>query len=114
VLQAAVNPFANPGAASGYEAWDKTTGRRADRLEKALLRQMLTRFPQATNLLELDCGTGHFTRWFKELCLQISGLDLSLPMLAEATHPGSSRCVQGDALALPGASADHLCRRSRY
>jgi ubiquinone/menaquinone biosynthesis C-methylase UbiE len=58
--RSAVNLFASPGAASGYEAWYETTGRRADRLEKALLRQMLARFPQASSLLEVGCGTGHF------------------------------------------------------
>ncbi|MBN1135320.1 MAG: hypothetical protein JXM73_01975, partial [Anaerolineae bacterium] len=62
-----VNPFANLGLASGYEAWYETTGRRADRLEKALLKQLLARFPQASSLLEVGCGTGHFTRWLKEL-----------------------------------------------
>jgi SAM-dependent methyltransferase len=101
----AVNPFAKPGAASGYEAWYETTGRRADCLEKALLRQMLARFPQASSLMEAGCGTGHFTRWFKELGLQTAGLDLSLPMLAEAIRLGSLRCVHGDALALPFSSA---------
>jgi len=100
-----VNPFANPGAASGYEAWYETPGRRADRLEKALLEQMLACFPQAGSLLEVGCGTGHFTRWFKELGLQTTGLDLSLPMLAEAIHLGSLRCVHGDALALPFSNA---------
>ena len=30
--RSAVSPFANPGAASGYEAWYRTTGRQADRL----------------------------------------------------------------------------------
>jgi ubiquinone/menaquinone biosynthesis C-methylase UbiE len=96
-----VNPFANPDAAASYEAWYETTGRRADRLEKALLKQLLAYFPQASNLLDVGCGTGHFTRWFEELGLQARGLDLSLPMLAEAVHLGSPRCVHGDALALP-------------
>jgi SAM-dependent methyltransferase len=99
--RSAVNPFANPGAASGYEAWYETAGRRADRLEKALLRQMLARFPQASSLLEVGCGTGHFTRWLNELGLQTVGLDLSLPMLAEAIRLGSLRCIYSDALALP-------------
>jgi SAM-dependent methyltransferase len=102
--RSAVNPFAKPSAASGYEAWYQTTGRRADRLEKALLRQMLARFPQASSLLEVGCGTGHFTRWFKDLGLQTAGLDVSLPMLAEAVHLGSLRCAHSDASALPFSS----------
>jgi ubiquinone/menaquinone biosynthesis C-methylase UbiE len=84
MLRSAVNPFASPDVALSCEAWYETTGRQADRLEKALLRQMLARFPQASSLLEVGCGTGHFTRWFRELDLQATGLDLSLPMLVEA------------------------------
>lgn len=33
--------------------------------------------------------------------MQTAALDLSRPMLAEASRLGSSRCLQGDALALP-------------
>jgi hypothetical protein len=63
--RSAVNPFASPGAASGHEARYENTGRRADRLEKALMRQLLAHCPWASSLLEVGCGTGHFTRWFK-------------------------------------------------
>ncbi len=102
--RSAVNPFASPGAASGYEAWYESTGRLADRLEKALLGQMLACFAQASNLLEVGCGTGHFTRWFEELGLQATGLDLSLPMLAETDRLSSLPVLHGDLLALPFSS----------
>jgi ubiquinone/menaquinone biosynthesis C-methylase UbiE len=98
------NPFARPDTASSYEAWYETTGRRADRLEKALLKQLLARFPQPSSLLEVGCGTGHFTRWFAEQGLETIGLDRSLPMLAEAIRLGIPRCACADALALPFAS----------
>jgi ubiquinone/menaquinone biosynthesis C-methylase UbiE len=96
-----VNPFANPAIVAGYEAWYETTGRQADRLEKALLKRLLAGFPEARTILEVGCGTGHFTRWFSERGLQVTGLDLSPPMLAEAARLGSPPCVQGDAPALP-------------
>jgi ABC-type multidrug transport system ATPase subunit len=54
--------------------------------------------------LKAGCGTGHFTRWFEELGLQTAGIDLSLPMLAEAIHLGSLPYVHSDALALPFSS----------
>jgi SAM-dependent methyltransferase len=101
VRRSIFNPFANPYIASGYEAWYESTGRRAERLEKGLLRQMLARFPRASSLIEVGCGTGHFTRWFEELGLQTAGLDSSLPMLTEAIRLGCPPCVCGDALALP-------------
>jgi ubiquinone/menaquinone biosynthesis C-methylase UbiE len=95
------NPFASPDVASGYEAWYERTGRRADRLEKALLKRLLARFPRPGSLLEVGCGTGHFTRWFKAQGAHSVGLDRSLSMLAEATRLGGRVCICGDALALP-------------
>ena len=95
------NPFADPAIVAGYEAWYQTTGRRADRLEKTLLRRLLTGFSGSSTILEVGCGTGHFTRWFSEWGLQAAGLDLSQPMLVEAIRLGNSSCVRGDGLALP-------------
>ena len=95
------NPFVDAELVSSYESWYETSGRRADRLEKALLAHLLACFPQARTLLEVGCGTGHFSRWFGEQGLGVTGLDLSLPMLAEAARLGSPPGVWGDALALP-------------
>ncbi|MFQ6059513.1 MAG: class I SAM-dependent methyltransferase [Anaerolineae bacterium] len=96
-----VNPFTDPATAAGYEAWYETTGRRADRLEKTLLRRLLAGFPQVCTILEVGCGTGHFTRWFGDQSLRAVGLDLSSAMLTESVRLDSPACVQGDALALP-------------
>ena len=98
-----VNPFTNPALVSGYESWYQTTGRRADRLEKALLGRLLAGFPQARTLLEVGCGTGHFSRWFAGQGVRVVGLDRSLPMMAEAIRRGAPSCLHGDALALPFA-----------
>jgi ubiquinone/menaquinone biosynthesis C-methylase UbiE len=95
------NPFANPAIVAGYEAWYETIGQRADRLEKALLGRLLADFPQGRTMLEVGCGTGHFTRWFGEQGLWAIGLDLSPAMLAKAIRLGSPSCVLGNALTLP-------------
>ncbi len=95
------NPFTNPTLVAGYEAWYETSGLRADRLEKPLLKRLLAGFSRARTLLEVGCGTGRFTRWFGEQGLQVMGLDQSSPMLAEAVRLGGPPCVLGDALALP-------------
>jgi SAM-dependent methyltransferase len=95
------NPFADPALVAGYEAWYETVGRRADRLEKVLLARLLAGFPHAHTILEVGCGSGHFTRWFRGQGLQTIGLDLSPAMLAEAMRLGSPPCVLGDGLALP-------------
>ncbi|MFZ2097776.1 MAG: class I SAM-dependent methyltransferase [Anaerolineales bacterium] len=78
-----------------------TNGRCADRQEKALLKQLLCIFPTARTLLDIGCGTGHFSRWFGTLGFQAVGLDLSQPMLDEANRSGETLYVQGDALKLP-------------
>ena len=99
-------PFDNPTLVDGYEAWYETAGRRADHLEKTLLRWLLTHFSSVHTLLEVGCGTGHFTSWFRKQGLQASGLDISALMLAEAGQLNRLPYVRGDALALPYSSGD--------
>jgi ubiquinone/menaquinone biosynthesis C-methylase UbiE len=98
------NPFIDATFVKNYEVWYTTTGRRADRLEKALLKRALKAFPDAHSILEIGCGTVHFTRWFESLGYQTIGLDCSQPMLAEAMSLSSPPCIQGDASNAPLAS----------
>jgi SAM-dependent methyltransferase len=95
------NPFSDPAIVAGYQSWYWTTGRRAARLERELLRWVLARFPGASSILEVGCGTGEFTRWFAGLGYQAVGVDVSVPMLDRARGLGSTACVGGDATALP-------------
>ena len=90
-------------AAPHYEAWYETPkGRHADELEKASLRRLLLEsFPRAESVLEVGCGTGHFTRWLSVQGLAAVGLDLSAVMLAEAQARDSVPLVRGDACRLP-------------
>lgn len=89
-----------------YEGWFETPeGKRADRLEKALLGRLLVLLEPPATLLEVGCGTGHFSRWLRERGWQVVGLDLSAPMLAEARRRSDLPLVQGDALALPFPNA---------
>lgn len=96
-----LNPFTDPAVVTGYEDWYRTTGRAADRREKAILAHLLSLFPDARSILEVGCGTGHFTRWFEQQGLQVVGLDLSAGMLRQAVERGGPHCLKGDALALP-------------
>jgi ubiquinone/menaquinone biosynthesis C-methylase UbiE len=95
------NPFENQALAKRYEDWYAGPGRRADRLEKQLLARLLASFSEAKTVLEVGCGTGHFTRWFAEQGLRVVGLDISSAMPAEATKWNGVRYVVGDALGLP-------------
>ncbi|MEN8160303.1 MAG: class I SAM-dependent methyltransferase [Myxococcota bacterium] len=89
--------------ASRYEHWYATTrGRRVDRSERALLAWLLGWFPAARRVLEIGCGTGHFTEWLGERECTSIGLDRSPAMLREARRHGSgSPLVLGDAHRLP-------------
>jgi len=90
--------------AAHYEAWYETSeGRRADELEKAILGWLLQGFPESDSVLEIGCGTGHFSRWLNDQGLVAVGLDLSLAMLAEAQALGGVPLVQSDARRLPFA-----------
>jgi ubiquinone/menaquinone biosynthesis C-methylase UbiE len=51
--------------ARDYEQWyEQGFGSFAARQEEALLHRQLQGFSGATSLLDVGCGTGHFTRWF--------------------------------------------------
>ena len=95
------NVFDSPTFAARYEEWYAGPGRRADRAEKVLLGKLLSDFPDLRTVLEVGCGTGHFTRWLAARGLSIFGLDLSLCMLAGARRFGGTLYMRGDALALP-------------
>lgn len=58
----ALNLFDDPEFAKKYDEWYEQKGRRAGALEKQILQKLLTVFPQANSVLEVGCGTGHFTR----------------------------------------------------
>jgi len=71
-------------AAAGYTDWYTTRrGQRTECAERALLAWLLTHFPSARSVLEVGCGTGHFTGWLATRSLNVVGLDRSLAMLAE-------------------------------
>ncbi|TET98131.1 MAG: class I SAM-dependent methyltransferase [Anaerolineales bacterium] len=95
------NPFDDTSIAAGYEAWYSTVGLRADRLEKSLLKQLLATLPTTQTILDVGCGTGHFTRWFSNLGLNAKGLDRASAMLSEAIHLKRIDLVHGDAQQLP-------------
>jgi SAM-dependent methyltransferase len=97
----APNPFEDRALAERYEAWYASEGRRADALEKHLLGTLLERFSNARTVLEVGCGTGHFTRWMAERGLDAVGVDISEPMLNEARRLGGSKYLPGDAHSLP-------------
>jgi ubiquinone/menaquinone biosynthesis C-methylase UbiE len=98
-------------AAARYEPWYATPrGRRADRAECALLGWLLGWFPDVQRVLEIGCGTGHFTRWLAARARVAIGLDRSPAMLREArTLMDDTPLLLADAyLNRPGFSGDSI------
>jgi len=95
-------PAGAPGDPVLYEAWYRhPRGRWMAARELELLLELLE--PAAgARVLDVGCGTGHFTRALRAAGLESVGLDPHLPSLALARclDPGGAY-VAGDARALP-------------
>ncbi len=92
-------------AARKYDDWYATPqGSRMARAEEELLGDLLGLLDPVSAVLDIGCGTGHFTRWLSSLGLDATGLDLSNAMLevARERSPGG-HYLRGTAEALPFA-----------
>lgn len=90
------------GSTKTYESYYQEKYKRADKLEKVLLKKLLNTLGPTKSLLEVGCGTAHFTRWFESLGLECYGLDLSDLMLKEAKKLWlEGVLLQGDGSFLP-------------
>ncbi len=89
-----------------YEAWYTTPkGRFVDLLEKKVIAG-LCRIRRGDKVLEIGCGTGHFSTYFKELGADVVGLDTSPEMLKVAKDLRGELEIdfnKGDAYHLPFA-----------
>jgi SAM-dependent methyltransferase len=90
-------------AASHYEAWYRTpSGQRTDRAERALLQTLLADFPSVHQVLEVGCGTGHFSAWLASQGVCVVGLDRSPAMVTELHRlTPTLPVILGDAYRLP-------------
>ena len=84
-----------------YESWYEGKGKRADTLEKELLKEGVDYIGGVKTMLEVGVGTAHFTRWFESFEIQCVGLDFSPLMLKEAKKLWHGPLVRGDAHHLP-------------
>lgn len=89
-----------------YESWYATPkGRLVDALEKKLIAD-LCRVRPGDKVLEIGCGTGHFSAYFKKLGAEVVGLDTSPEMLQVAKDQYGDLKIDfkaGDAYRLPFA-----------
>lgn len=99
-----LNPFLDAEITAGYEKWYQNEGLRADQKEKEIFQWLIDKFPDVTSSIEIGCGTGHFSRWFKSLGLKVTAFDLSMNMIFEAKKREKLDYLIGDAGNIPVAS----------
>jgi len=79
--------------APDYEAWYETPrGRGFDRIQKRDVRALLPRPRPGARLLEIGCGTGHWSRFFAAAGYCVTAVDVSPEMITAAREHGDTRC----------------------
>ena len=75
--------------AGSYDGWYAgMRGAMYDRLEKKAISRYLPSNPKGKKLLEVGCGTGHWSRFFSEYGFEVTGLDVSERMINAALQKG--------------------------
>jgi len=65
-----------------YDQWYETAeGAMYDRLEKKAVSRYLPQNAQGMKLLEVGCGTGHWSRFFSDCGFEVSAVDISERMI---------------------------------
>jgi ubiquinone/menaquinone biosynthesis C-methylase UbiE len=94
--------YAEEKTAIEYQKSYQTKYRRAQALEKTLLKKLLSQFTGAKDVLEVGCGTAHFTRWLQTKGYESYGIDLSSGMLMVAKRLWSQgNLLKGESNYLP-------------
>lgn len=76
-----MNVFLDNAVANTYDEYYTTaSGNKIDLEEKAIISALLNNVP-AGSMLELGCGTGHWTKFFIEKGFKLTGVDVSEAML---------------------------------
>ncbi len=92
------------GLAERYDDWyERPVGRVYDILEKRAVSEFLPDATHGDQLLEVGCGTGHWSAFFAEHDFRVTGVDISASMLEIARGKGirGADFYQGEADAIP-------------
>ncbi len=96
--------YLNPENAGSYESFYEGKYKEIDILEKEVLNALLQKFQGIERILDVGCGTGHFTRWYKSLGYPVVGVDVSPVMLAVARKLWNGELHNAPAENLPFAN----------
>ena len=73
--------------ADTYDQWYGTVeGAMYDHLEKKSILKILPQNTQGMKLLEVGCGTGHWSRFFSDCGFEVTGVDISKNMIQTAQN----------------------------
>jgi ubiquinone/menaquinone biosynthesis C-methylase UbiE len=92
--------------ADKYDSWyESAKGRMYDRLEKKAIGRYLPPGAKGKKLLEVGCGTGHWSQFFSEYGFEVTGVDISERMIdiARAKSIPNSSFQIADGHSLPFA-----------
>ena len=98
-----MNLFLNSTVAGQYDKYYETTqGIAADNIEKQIIARLIKNI-SAGSLLELGCGTGHWTKFFSQQGFQVTATDISEEMLkiAHSKNIKNATFQKADAAELP-------------
>lgn len=98
-----MNIFTEKEIAREYDFYySSEQGKEIDQLEKQAIRQLMEPL-EPGNMLEIGCGTGHWTTFFSEMGFRITATDVSDAMLSIAkTKPIKNvEFLKADVLQLP-------------
>jgi ubiquinone/menaquinone biosynthesis C-methylase UbiE len=104
VIRTSPSTFDFGTAAERYEHWyDTEQGVVYDGIEKRAIGRALPESRHGNQLLEIGCGTGHWSRFFAERGFRVTGIDISAKMINVARREGvaDTRFSVADAANLP-------------
>lgn len=90
--QTAIN-FDFDKAADSYDDWyESVVGAMYDRLEKGAFDKLLKGNNYGKQLLEIGCGTGHWSEYFSGKGFDVTGVDISEKMIKKADEKNIPNC----------------------